>query len=116
VQFVLYWLTLALAQSMMGRTISMSGEIAVVATWAILYVTVCGFFAATEADFVSRRVRRGIPKTLLLRLLATPYLPGGHRGFLYLVIHLALIPVALQLLFSDPFLAGRWEGKWTITC
>lgn len=115
-QFVLYWSTMAFAQYMLGSsTFSSSGDVAFTATWAVLYMAICGFFAATESDFVSRRVRRGIPKTELLRMLATPFLPGGHRGFLYLVLHLALIPVILKSMFVDSFNASRWEGWWTVT-
>ncbi len=116
VQFVLYWSVMAFAQFMLGSsTFSSSVGAAFTATWAVLYMAICGFFAATESDFVSRRVRRGIPKTELLRMLATPFLPGGHRGFLYLVLHLALIPVILKWVFVDSFNASHWEGWWTIT-
>lgn len=115
-QFVLYWSMLAFAQYMLGRTIlSSSGDIALTAMWCLLYMGTCGFFAATEADFVSRRVRRGIPKNRSLRLLAVPFLPGGHRGFLYLLVHLALMPVMLEALFPGSFAPGKWEGWWTIT-
>lgn len=114
-QFTLYWLMIAFAQYMLGRTIFSGSDVAFVAMWSLLYVAICGFFSATETDFVSRRVRRGIPKTRLLRLLATPFLPGGHRGFLYLMLHLTLIPVVLESLFSGTFSPGKWEGWWTIT-
>ncbi len=115
-QFVLYWSMVVFAQVMLGRTIFSGGDdVAVLVTFCLLYVATCGFFAATEADFVSRRVRRGIPKTELLRMFATPFLPGGHRGFLYLVLHLALIPVILKWLFVDSFNPSHWEGWWTVT-
>ena len=115
VQFVLYWLMIAFAQYMLGRTIFSGGDVAFVAMWSLLYIGICGFFAATEADFVSRRVRRGIPKSPLLRLLVTPFLPGGHRGFIYLVLHLVLVPLVLELLFPGTFTAARWECWWTVT-
>lgn len=115
-QFVLYWSMIGFAQFMMGRTIfSSSDDVAVMATFCLLYVGTIGLFSATEADFVSRRVRRGIPRTRILRLLAVPFLPGGHRGFLYLSLHLALVPVIMRALFANPFDPGRWEGWWTIT-
>ena len=114
VQFVLYWLMIAFAQFMLGRTIFSGSDVAIVAVWSLLYMGVCGFFTATEADFVSRRVRRGIPKSSLLRLLATPFLPGGHRGFLYLLLHLVLVPVIIELMFGGTFSVGRWEGWWTV--
>ena len=115
-QFVLYWSVIAFAELMLGRSyFGGSGAAAVFAAWCLIHTGVCGFFAATESDFVSRRVRRGIPKTIFLRFLATPFLPGGHRGFLYLMLHLTLIPVIVQLLFSDSFATGKWEGWWTVT-
>jgi len=116
-QFVLYWSAVGFSQYMLGggRTYFPSDAAGVLAAWCLIYITVIGFFAATEADFVSRRVRRGIPKTPLLRLLATPFLPGGHRGFLYLLLHLALIPVLVESLFVDLFSSGEWAGRWSIT-
>ena len=115
-QFVLYWSVIAFAEFMLGRSyFGGGGAAAVFAAWCLIHTGVCGFFAATEADFVSRRVRRGIPKTIFLRFLATPFLPGGHRGFVYLMLHLILIPVIVQLLFSDSFATGKWEGWWTVT-
>lgn len=115
-QFVLYWLTFAGARYLLGRgAIGGSSDIAFLATWCILHSATIGYFSALESDFVSRRVRRGFPKSPLLRFLAVPFLPGGHRGFLYLLLHLALIPVILWLLFGDIFATGHWEGWWVIT-
>ncbi|MBC7819990.1 MAG: hypothetical protein IAG10_24165 [Planctomycetaceae bacterium] len=115
-QFVLYWLVWAFARFMLGSGVfSSTSEAAFIGTWCILHTATIGFFAATEPDFVSRRVRRGIPKTAVSRLLAAPFLPGGHRGFLYLLLHLALVPVILNLFFRDLFATGRSEGWWTIT-
>ena len=113
-QFFLYWMVFVFSQYLLGRT-TYSGDIDSIVTWSVLYVAVSGFFAATEPDFVSRRVRRSIPKTTLLRLLAAPYLPGGHRGFLFLLLHLALIPVFVESLFVGTFSSTHWEGWWTIT-
>ncbi len=120
-QFVLYWSMIAFAQYMLGRTIcSSSDDIMYVALWCLLHTGTCGFFAATESDFVSRRVRRGIPRTSFLRLLATPFLPGGHRGFLYLLLHLVPIPV-LAFLLLERYVPSHllppvgWEVFWIIT-
>jgi hypothetical protein len=113
-QFFLYWLVIWGSQYLLGRSL-VSGDKEFLVTMCMLYVAVSGFFAATEPDFVSRRVRRGVPKTTLLRLLAVPYLPGGHRGFVFLLLHLALIPVFLESLEPGTFLGSRWEGWWTIT-
>ena len=115
-QFVLYWLVWAVAQVMLGSgVIGSVADVPFIGTWCVLHVATIGFFAATEPDFVSRRVRRGIPKMAVLRLLSAPFLPGGHRGFLYLLLHLSLIPVILSLFFNDLFATGRSEGWWTLT-
>ncbi len=115
-QFVLYWLVWWFARLMLGASVFSSvADAPYIGMWCVLHLATIGFFAATEPDFVSRRVRRGIPKAVALRLLAAPFLPGGHRGFLYLLLHLALIPVILSLFFRDLFATGRNEGWWTIT-
>jgi hypothetical protein len=113
-QFLLYWLVWLGSQYVLGWS-TFGGDVDMIAMWSVLYVAISGFFAATEPDFISRRVRRGIPRTTLLRLLSVPFLPGGHRGFIYLVLHLALIPVFLESLFVGIFSTSRWEGWWTLT-
>eukprot|EP00913_Durusdinium_trenchii_P023457 g22035.t1 len=55
-----------------------------------------GLFATTEGDFLSRRVRREVPRNRLWRLIKAPFLPGGARGYLYVVLHL----VALWLIVA----------------
>ncbi|GAB4152853.1 MAG: hypothetical protein Tsb009_28980 [Planctomycetaceae bacterium] len=76
--------------------------------WRMLFVLVVlsgihwtfhGLFAVTEDDALSRRVRREIPQTRFWRWLKTPFLPGGSRGYLLVLIHLAalwMIAVAAQ--------------------
>lgn len=54
--------------------------------WAVV-----GLFAATEPDGLSRRVRRRLPRSRFRRLLLVPWLPGGARGYLYLLMHLAAL-------------------------
>ena len=115
VQFFLYWLVFAVARFLLGSGAFSSSDVIMLGSWCILHVAMIGFFAATEPDFVSRRVRRGIPRTILLRFLAAPFLPGGHRGFLYLLLHLALVLVILQPFGGDIFAAGRTDGWWTLT-
>ena len=119
-QFVLYWLSFSVVIWLLG---SARGSISArdgvyFASFAILHSAMIGFFAATEIDFVSRRVRRGIPNSTLLRLLSIPFLPGGHRGFLYVLLHLGLVPVFATALFGIDLLGksfGSWEGPWLLT-
>ncbi|MEW4528517.1 MAG: ABC transporter permease [Maioricimonas sp. JB045] len=54
-------------------------------TLSAVHCTVVGLFSVTEEDYLSRRVRRNLPHSRLLRLLVAPLLPGGSRGFLYLL-------------------------------
>ena len=51
--------------------------------WAIVF--------AAEPDEMSRRVRRGAPKSKFLRALAAPWLPGGSRGVLLIWLHVAAV-------------------------
>ncbi|NNJ24579.1 ABC transporter permease [Alienimonas chondri] len=50
-----------------------------------------GVVFAAEPDRLSRRVRRQTPRVRALRLLATPWLPGGSRGVLLVWLHLAVL-------------------------
>lgn len=114
-QFALYWLSFALAH-LIGGTFSFSGwDIRFLAMWPVLHTAVSGFFAVTEPDYVSRRVRRNVPRRWYTRLMISPLLPGGHRGFAYLMLHLLAVPPILQLFFPGVFSVSRWEGWWVVT-
>ena len=70
-----------------------------------IHWTIVGVFAATEHDFLSRRIRRNLPRSGLLRLLIVPFLPGGSRGLIYLTGHLAalwLISFAVAIYAAVP--------------
>jgi hypothetical protein len=47
--------------------------------------------------------------------MISPLLPGGHRGFAYLMLHLLAVPPILQLFFPGVFSVSRWEGWWVVT-
>ncbi len=99
-QFVLFWIAVfvALVWVAPGGSAISAEDVAVMAAVCGTHCCIVGFFTATESDFVSRRVRRGYPRPVL-RLLAIPFLPGGHRGFLYLLLHLgALALIVLGVL------------------
>lgn len=59
-------------------------------------------FAVTEADRFSPRVRTLVPRRRALALLATPFLPGGARGFLWTLL-LAVGAVALAVALPRAF-------------
>lgn len=48
-------------------------------------------FFITERESLGRRVRLQVPRSTLLGLLAAPWLPGGGRGILFLLLHFALV-------------------------
>jgi ABC-type transport system involved in multi-copper enzyme maturation permease subunit len=61
-----------------------------------------GAWLCVEPLPLGRRVRKQVPRSTALGLLATPWLPGGARGFAYVVAHAALVLGCLALLL-------RWE-------
>lgn len=118
-QFVLYWAAVFITKLTLGRPPFSVPEVAlIIACWPTGYCLFVGFFASTEPDYVSRRVRRGIPQNGLLRLLAIPYLPGGHRGFVYFLLHITSIPILIFLLFDSSWINWRWQNwqtQWLLT-
>ncbi len=102
VQFVLLWL-IVLASFLIYGTLD--GD----TFWTIVFFsfahwTLFGFFISMERDYLSRRVRRDLPKNFLVRLISVPFMPGGTRGFLLLLINFAVL-VALVISLS-PFVPG----------
>ena len=75
------------------------------ATIAALHWAVVGLFSVTENDQLSRRVRRNLPRFAIVRLLISPLLPGGARGFVYVVGHLAVLVAFVQAAFV-------WHGSF----
>ncbi|MEO1999753.1 MAG: hypothetical protein ABGZ17_31300 [Planctomycetaceae bacterium] len=63
-----------------------------------LHVVGIGFFQVTQPDALSRRVMRKLPANRLRRLLWIPFLPGGNRGLLWVVLNLTALPIALLAL------------------
>lgn len=66
--------------------------------------TVAGIFMATEVDWLSRRVRRQLPQSRALRFLVAPWLPGGARGFLWVLTHLGVVLCVAML--------PAWDADW----
>ena len=58
-----------------------------------LHWTIVGLFACFENDFISRRIRRGIPRSAFRRLLVAPWLPGGSRALVFYLAHMLLFGV-----------------------
>lgn len=57
----------------------------------VLHLALFGLFAVTEPDVLSRRVRRGLRRFGPFRLVLAPLMPGGGRGLLYVLVHLATL-------------------------
>ncbi len=66
--------------------------------------TIAGTYAATEVDWLSRRLRRQLPRNVLLRFLFVPWMPGGARGLLWMLLHGSAI-LAAAFLFD-------WDANW----
>ncbi|MFP6763479.1 MAG: hypothetical protein VB858_07670 [Planctomycetaceae bacterium] len=87
IQLFLAWLILFLAATVSG----VRDLVEVVVTFPTLHIFTVGLFASTENDFLSRRIRRTLPRPAALRYLKSPLLPGGSCGFLYVLLHMAVI-------------------------
>ena len=97
VQFILAWLVLLLVFAYSGFFGSSKELVEALVIMSSLHCFVVGLFTSTETDFLSRRIRRNLPRSAALRCLFSPLLPGSSRGFLYTLLHLAVIAVISQL-------------------
>ena len=93
VQFLLYWVGVFVYAFYGGGSFILSSpdERIVTACICAAYFSLVGLFVSNENDFLSRRIRRGLPKSRLVRLLISPLLPGGSRGLVYLLLHLTAL-------------------------
>lgn len=94
-QFLLLWAgALGYAFWSAGTASSLMGETIMVCTvLSGLHWSVVGLFIATEDGFLSRRIRRNLPRSVLFRLLLSPLLPGGSRGFLFLLLNVGVLVI-----------------------
>lgn len=74
----------------------------------LAHITVVSLFLVTEADTLSRRIRRGLPQGYVRRTLLAPLLPGGARGLMFLLLHLAAWVGAVMLVVH---LVGLPSGR-----
>jgi hypothetical protein len=77
--------------------------LSILATLAAIQWGLLGLITATETDPLSRRVRRGQSRFLIVRLLRTPLMPGGARGYLYIILHLAALAIFVVAAMSFSF-------------
>ncbi|MCG6154864.1 ABC transporter permease [Rubinisphaera margarita] len=58
---------------------------------SLIHWAAFGFFISMERDYLSRRIRRELPQRVALRMLLVPFMPGGTRGYLLLLINLGIV-------------------------
>jgi hypothetical protein len=93
-QFFLLWGGLFITELFGPSTFTLDGEMIFVATiLSSLHWGVVGLVAVTEDPYLSRRIRRNLPADSFRRLLWAPFLQGGHRGYLCVLLHLGLLGV-----------------------
>jgi hypothetical protein len=107
VQFWLVWVGV-LAYGCWYGVAAVDGEaVFAFAMMASIHWVIAGLIFGTESEHISRRVRRSIPQSKFLRLLYTPWMPGGRRGLLLLMLHLAaLIAIGRWPIWSQWFRNG----------
>lgn len=80
----------------------------------ILGVALCDLFFVTEAEALTRRVALFVPRGGVRALLAAPFLPGGGRGFVLFLLHLALCVGAVAVMLAwGPHVGphASWEAE-----
>jgi hypothetical protein len=99
-QFWLLWL-LFMGYHLYQKTPWRASSIEIVTNLSIVHWAAVGLFASTEPDHLSRRVRRQLPKSRIARMLVAPLMPGGSRGYLFFVLHVAALWVLSVALTFD---------------
>jgi hypothetical protein len=78
---------------------------------SIIHWAAFGFAFTAEMDSLSRRIRREFPNNSFLRLLMVPFLPGGARGFLFILFQIASIWLLYAIGMSFFSLSGWFGGS-----
>lgn len=91
-QFFLLWIGIFAMTWLAPLTFSLNDDILIPAiVLSFVHWGLVGLFAVTEDPFLSRRIRRNLPDSSLRRLFVAPFLQGGHRGYVYVLIHVAIL-------------------------
>ncbi len=91
-QFFMLWAAFFVYVYFQGGLSSLSyHDVVPLAGFAAAHCLLIGLFATSEDDFLSRRIRRNLPNSRMLRCLLVPVMPGGGRGMIYLILHLATL-------------------------
>ncbi len=92
----------------------------VMVTLTSIFLTVAGLFVIAEADGLSRRVARGLPRSRWMRMLWVPFLPGGTRGLIFglgsigLMALIAVLAMNLETSTATSRL-GSTAREWSAT-
>ncbi|MCH7988570.1 MAG: hypothetical protein IID46_05380 [Planctomycetes bacterium] len=90
VQFWLLWICY-LGYHVYQKTYPNGDILLFMAVLSVIHWSIAGLFFTTESDSLSRRIRRGLPKNQLVRCIVVPFLPGGARGFLFVLGNLVAV-------------------------
>lgn len=89
---------------------SLDSDLVFVLTMAsTLFLALMGLFAATELDFMSRRVRRQIPKSKVRGFFKAILMPGGARGYAFFLCLLGAVMVLGNLFLNVTARSGEWS-------
>jgi len=80
-----------------------------------LHWSAVGLFVVTEDQHLSHRIQRRLPGNPLLRLFLVPWLPGGNRGMIYMLLNIGLL-VGIGLLLSTQVLTSQPEVASFVWC
>lgn len=105
VQFWLLWIGLLVYGWWNGMATIDDDTVFALGMMSCFHWMIAGLIFSTEHEDISRRVRRSVPQSKVIRLLIAPWMPGGRRGFVLLTFHLT----ALLVIAHIPVLPGRDE-------
>ena len=107
-QFLLLWGIVAVNYFLYG-SIS-NGMFGTMLFLSMIHWAVFGFFISMERDHLSRRIRRDLPQSFLYRLLLVPFMPGGTRGYLLLVMNIAVLNIIVLVISPMVSSGGSSNG------
>ena len=65
--------------------------VTIIGSVAIAWLTIVAIFFTTEEERLGRRVATFVPRSPIMGLLASPFLPGGGRGFLQFLLQILFV-------------------------
>lgn len=90
-QFLLLWGGLLALEGVGPSGFALDQDAVIMAiVYSYVHWAIVGLVAVTENPYLSRRIRRNLPAGAVARLVRAPFLQGGHRGYLYVLLHLAV--------------------------